>query len=89
VNLDTNRRVAKINLVASPVLSSNDGMGHGIWLSEINGVGCRSGCHRANRERSMKFSGRYPPSRGRPRTGVRLGCAPDCQRQLRPRVRRE
>jgi hypothetical protein len=39
VNLDTNRHVAKINLVASPVLSSNDGMGHGIWLSEINGVG--------------------------------------------------
>ena len=28
INLDTNRRIAKVNLVASPVLSSNDGVGH-------------------------------------------------------------
>jgi len=28
INLDTNRRVAKLNLVASSVCSSNDGVGH-------------------------------------------------------------
>ena len=28
INLDTNRRVAKLNLVASSVRSSNDGVGH-------------------------------------------------------------
>jgi hypothetical protein len=28
MNLDTNRRIAKVNLVASSVLSSNDGVGH-------------------------------------------------------------
>jgi hypothetical protein len=28
INLDTNRRIAKVNLVASSVLSSNDGVGH-------------------------------------------------------------
>src|SRR5439155_25548319 len=28
MNLDANRRIAKVNLVASSVLSSNDGMGH-------------------------------------------------------------
>jgi hypothetical protein len=28
MNLDTNRRAAKFNLVASPVLSSSDGVGH-------------------------------------------------------------
>ena len=39
MNLDTNRRVAKFNLVASPVFSSNDGVRHWVWLSEINGGG--------------------------------------------------
>jgi hypothetical protein len=39
INLDTNRRVAKFNLVASPVFSSNYGVGHWVWLSEINGGG--------------------------------------------------
>jgi hypothetical protein len=33
MNLDTNRRVAKFNLVASPVFSSNYGVGHWVWLS--------------------------------------------------------
>jgi hypothetical protein len=28
INLDTNGRIAKFNLVASPVPSSNDGVGH-------------------------------------------------------------
>src|SRR5271156_2841833 len=28
INLDTNRRIAKVHLVASSVLSSNDGVGH-------------------------------------------------------------
>jgi hypothetical protein len=28
INLDTNGRIAKFNLVASPVFSSNDGVGH-------------------------------------------------------------
>ena len=28
INLDTNRRVAEIDLVASPVFSSNNGVGH-------------------------------------------------------------
>ena len=28
INLDTNRRVAKLNLVAASVGSSNDGVGH-------------------------------------------------------------
>ena len=39
MNLDKNRRVAKFNLVASPVFSSNYGVGHWLWLSEINGGG--------------------------------------------------
>jgi hypothetical protein len=39
INLDTNRRVAKGDLMAASVRSSNDGMGHWIWLSEINGGG--------------------------------------------------
>jgi hypothetical protein len=39
MNLDTNRRVAKFNLVASPVFSSNYGVGHWVWVSEINGGG--------------------------------------------------
>jgi hypothetical protein len=37
INLDTNRRVAEIDLVASSVCSSNYGVGHWVWLSEING----------------------------------------------------
>jgi len=28
INLDTNRRIAKVHLVLSSVLSSNDGVGH-------------------------------------------------------------
>jgi hypothetical protein len=28
INLDTNGRIAEVNLVASSVLSSNDGVGH-------------------------------------------------------------
>jgi hypothetical protein len=28
INLDTNGRIAKVHLVAAPVLSSNDGVGH-------------------------------------------------------------
>jgi hypothetical protein len=28
MNLDANRRIAKVNLVASPVLSSHDDVGH-------------------------------------------------------------
>jgi len=39
INLDTNGRVAEIDLVASPVFSSNYGVGHWVWLSEISGVG--------------------------------------------------
>jgi hypothetical protein len=39
VNLDTNGRVAKFNLVSSPVFSSNYGVGHWVWFSEINGGG--------------------------------------------------
>jgi len=39
INLDTNRRVAEIDLVPSPVFSSNYGVGHWVWLSEINGGG--------------------------------------------------
>jgi hypothetical protein len=31
MNLDTNRRVAKFNLVASPVFSSNYDVGHWVW----------------------------------------------------------
>jgi hypothetical protein len=32
-NLDANRRIAKVNLVASSALSSNDGVWHGITVS--------------------------------------------------------
>ena len=39
INLDTNRRFAEIDLVASSVCSSNDGVGHWVWLSEISGGG--------------------------------------------------
>ena len=38
VNLNANRRIAKVNLVASSVLSSNDGVRHydsGIYAREI------------------------------------------------------
>jgi hypothetical protein len=37
IDLDPNGCVTEIDLVASSVRSSNDGVGHGIWLSEING----------------------------------------------------
>jgi len=39
INLDTNGRVAKVHVMASSVLSSNDGVRHWVWLSEINGGG--------------------------------------------------
>ena len=39
INLDTNRRIAKVDLVSPSVLSSNYGVGHWVWLSEINGGG--------------------------------------------------
>jgi hypothetical protein len=38
-NLDTNRLVAKFDLVASPVFSSDYDVGHWVWLSEISGGG--------------------------------------------------
>jgi hypothetical protein len=37
INLDTNGRVAKVDLVASTVLSSNNGVGHYISLSRFGG----------------------------------------------------
>jgi hypothetical protein len=37
INLDPNRRIAKINLVASPVLSSDDGVGHYRFALETAG----------------------------------------------------
>jgi hypothetical protein len=39
MNLDTNGRVAKVHFVASSILSSNDGVRHLVWLSEISGGG--------------------------------------------------
>jgi hypothetical protein len=57
VNLDTNGRVAKINLVASSVRSSNDGVGHWVWLSEIGGVGLAK---RLSGGRARDVSGHFP-----------------------------
>jgi len=41
INLDTNGRVAKVNLVASSVLSSKDGVGH--YSSRFKGSAATSG----------------------------------------------
>jgi hypothetical protein len=57
INLDTNRRVAEIDLVSSPVLSANDGVGHWVWLSEIGGLGLAK---RLSGGRSRDVSGHFP-----------------------------
>jgi hypothetical protein len=57
INLDTNGRVAKVNLVASSVCSANDGVGHWVWLSEISGVGLAK---RLSGGQSRDVSGHFP-----------------------------
>ena len=57
VNLDTNGRVAEIDLVASSVRSANDGVGHWVWLSEISGVGLAK---RLSGGQSRDVSGHFP-----------------------------
>jgi hypothetical protein len=57
VNLDTNGRVAKFNLVSSPVFSSNYGVGHWVWLSEISGGGLAK---RLSGGQSRDVSGHFP-----------------------------
>jgi hypothetical protein len=56
-NIDTNGRVAEIDLVASSVRSANDGVGHWLWLSEIKGVGLAK---RLSRGQSRDVSGHFP-----------------------------
>ena len=76
INLDTNRRVAEIDLVPSPVFSSNYGVGIGSGFQISMAAAWRSGCQvenrgmfRATSHRSVKVSTRNPPSRARRRTG--------------------
>jgi hypothetical protein len=57
INLDANGFVAKVHLLASSVLSSNDGVGHWVWLSEIGGVGLAK---RVSGGRSRDVSGHFP-----------------------------
>jgi len=57
INLDTNGRVAEIDLVASSVRSANNGMGHWAWLSEISGVGLAK---RLSGGQSRDVSGHFP-----------------------------
>jgi hypothetical protein len=57
INLDTNGRVAKVHLVASTVRSSNDGVRHWVWLSEISGVGLAK---RLSGAQSSDVSGHFP-----------------------------
>ena len=88
INLDTNARVAEIDLVSSSVRSSNDGVRQWVWLSEI-GVGLAKrlsgglnrGVSRATCQRSIKSSSGNPLSREHDERHVRLASAPDCRRQ--------
>jgi hypothetical protein len=57
VDLDPNRSIAKVNLVASSVLSSNDGVGHWVWLSEISGGGLAK---RLSGGQSRDVAGHFP-----------------------------
>jgi hypothetical protein len=57
INVDTNGRVAEIDLVASSVRSANDGVGHWVWLSEISGVGLAK---RLSGGQSRDVSGHFP-----------------------------
>jgi hypothetical protein len=57
INLNANGRVAEIDLVPSSVRSSNDGVGHWVWLSEITGGGL---ARRLSGRQSRDVSGHFP-----------------------------
>jgi hypothetical protein len=57
INLDTKGRVAEIDLVSSSVFSSNYGVGHWVWLSEIGDVGLPKWLSGG---RSRDVSGHFP-----------------------------